>query len=99
MLDLDRSFAAMGSSEAFSLPFPGLAGVIVPVSSRDCLPLDLPVVRSVCSNEVRSRLKVVGGLLSIGGEEWGCEDDGWNRDEEAAAVREVDGSAFIDGAM
>ena len=60
MLDLDRSFAAMGSSEAFSFPFPWLAGVIVPVSSSDCLPLDLPVVRSVCSNEVRSRLNVVG---------------------------------------
>ena len=101
MLDLDRSFAAVeDSSEAFSLPFPGLVGVIVPVSSRDCLPLDFPVVRSVCSNEVRRRPNVVDGLASMGGDEWDeCEASGGSRDEEGGAARDEDASAFMEGAM
>ena len=70
-----------------------------PDSSKDCLPLDFPVVRSVCSNEERSRLKVVGGLLSTGGEGSMCEADGWSRDEEAAIARDVDATGLIEGAM
>ena len=99
MLDLDLSFAARDSSEAFSFPLPGDEGVMDPDSSRDCLPLDFPVVRSVCSNEERSRLKVVGGLLSTGGEGSMCEADGWSRDAEAAIARDVDASGLIEGAM